>query len=515
MEWVGGWGGNRWYATLRGTSAAMGGEGGGVGADKWRWEGGLFPKVPAGMTRRGTSMWVCLHVCMSVPACACVKEEPYSDFSFSSSEVRSLCLSVSCPLCLSVCGEVSDDSPRASKQLVHRHQDCMKMMLKLLITQLLWLTTNCDLHVRRYKSASSKTAICEGNLIALIWFLCFFIQSCISCTESCWAEGSKFETYPQCPASLLIITPLFYNTYAWTDGTHAHTHAHTNPQLQWLPVNTPASVVYMVLPIEQMLWNLRCKSTPPPPLYLIHTHIHTHANPHHLPPPPAGPAMNMPCGAPFPLALRLWLCQLCCVWPPPTGKTKKTADSKWTISLCVCLCLCVHAEVQDCAKLELSVILTVIYVKLRRKEPDIIFSSVKNCAVELCRRWEYVHVYVWVVIPFVCLCRCTVYAVCTACHIVSPYMLVVNPLGNSGGIPVTMEMFKLICNKISTWERLIQGKVLIYSSWWIQMHFLIRSDVDCDGCPFADWFSFFKPCHWWDVAAAAAVVLFYLHHRIS
>lgn len=48
VEW-----GNRWYATLRGTSAATGGGGrGGVGADKWVWEGVLFPKVPAGMTRR-------------------------------------------------------------------------------------------------------------------------------------------------------------------------------------------------------------------------------------------------------------------------------------------------------------------------------------------------------------------------------------------------------------------------------------------------------------------------------
>lgn len=110
---------------------------------------------------------------------------------------------------------------------------------------------------------------------------------------------------------------LFYSTYACTDGTHAHTHAHTNPQLQWLPVNTPASVVYMVLPIEQMLWNLRCKSTPSPPPYPTHTQTHT--NPNCLPPPPAGPAMNVPCGAPFPLALWLWLCQLCCVWPPPTG----------------------------------------------------------------------------------------------------------------------------------------------------------------------------------------------------
>lgn len=41
----GGGGGNRWYATLRGTSAATGGGGGcGVGADKWEWEEVLFPQ---------------------------------------------------------------------------------------------------------------------------------------------------------------------------------------------------------------------------------------------------------------------------------------------------------------------------------------------------------------------------------------------------------------------------------------------------------------------------------------
>lgn len=230
------------------------------------------------------------------------------------------------PLCfvptLSVCGEESDDSPRASTQLVHRHQDCMKMMLKLLITQLLWLTTNCDCHVRRHKSASSKTAICEGNLIALIWFLCFFFRPNLYFMN--WKLPSQRQQ--NWNLSLISCIPpyhhsspsqhlLFYNTYACTDGTHAHTHAHTNPQLQWLPVNTPVSVVYMVLPIEQMLWNLRCKSTPSPPPYPTHTHT----NPHCLPPPPAGPAMNVPCGAPFPLALWLWLCQLYCVWPPPTG----------------------------------------------------------------------------------------------------------------------------------------------------------------------------------------------------
>lgn len=40
--------------------------------------------------------------------------------------------------------------------------------------------------------------------------------------------------------------------------------------------------------------------------------------------------------------------------------------------------------------------------------------------------------------------------VCTAYHTVSPCVPVANPLGNGGGIPVTMEMSKLACNKIST-----------------------------------------------------------------
>lgn len=109
--------------------------------------GGTFPQSASRDDEEGDwlceCVFACLHerACVSVCVLACVKEEPYSDLSFSSSEVRSLCPSASCPL--SVClwtssiGEQSDESPRASTQLVHRHQDCMKMMLKLLVTQLL------------------------------------------------------------------------------------------------------------------------------------------------------------------------------------------------------------------------------------------------------------------------------------------------------------------------------------------------------------------------------------------
>lgn len=62
----------------------------------------------------GGGLRVCVCVCVCAIAClrrrasmrvlACVKQEPYSDSSFSSSEVRSLCPGASCPLsvCLSV-----------------------------------------------------------------------------------------------------------------------------------------------------------------------------------------------------------------------------------------------------------------------------------------------------------------------------------------------------------------------------------------------------------------------------
>lgn len=126
--------------------------------------------------------------------------------------------------------------------------------------------------------------------------------------------------------------------------THMHINVHApTPQLRRLPINAPASAVYMALPIEQMLWNLRCKSTPlhtPSNTHMracgfTHTNTNPSLSPYHLPTPlishplpPAGPAMSMPCGAPFPLALRLWLCQLCRVWPPPTGKTKKAGRLK-------------------------------------------------------------------------------------------------------------------------------------------------------------------------------------------
>lgn len=184
--------------------------------------------------------------------------------------------SVSVCLWTSSNGEQSDDSPRTTTQLVHRHQDY-------------------------------ELAMYEDD-----------------------AEITRNPVVVMNPPHLLSSTPMHAQT------AHMQKHTHTNPQLQWLPVNTPASVVYMVLPIEQMLWNLRCKSTPPPPLPIQHAHTDTRTHkPSPSPSPPAGPAMNVPCGAPFPLALRLWLCQLCRVWPPPTGKTKKTADSKWTVSLCV------------------------------------------------------------------------------------------------------------------------------------------------------------------------------------
>lgn len=78
VEW-----GNRWSATLRGTSAATGGEGvGGGGADKWVWEGLLSPKVPAGMTRRvrvRVGVAVCVCVCLHACARMCESKEPRSD----------------------------------------------------------------------------------------------------------------------------------------------------------------------------------------------------------------------------------------------------------------------------------------------------------------------------------------------------------------------------------------------------------------------------------------------------
>lgn len=69
MEW-----GNRWSATLRGTSAATGGEGVGDvrrdwGADKWVWEGLLFPQSASRDDEEGEGG--CGYVCASEPPCMC------------------------------------------------------------------------------------------------------------------------------------------------------------------------------------------------------------------------------------------------------------------------------------------------------------------------------------------------------------------------------------------------------------------------------------------------------------
>lgn len=307
----------------------------------------------------------------------------------------------------------------------------------------------------------------EFNSARLIFVLFpFFCWASLYFIESCWAKRRTIETYPQYSASLPIISFSHPHLPSSTTPRHAQkahmpTHMYTpTPQLQWLPVSTPASVVYMALPIEQMLWNLRCKTTPPsPPMQLTHACIYTHTQPS-LSLPPAGPAMNMPCGAPFPLALWLWLCQLCRVWPPPTGKTKKTADSKCTLSLCaVWESVCVCAFVSTCRKLKLSVFWSnnfckteelIFTFKRRNNSSDVLYSLMGDGTVRVCD-------HLWVCVPFASFSvhRCTAYAVCTACHAVSPYVLIVNPLGNGGGIPVTMEMSKLAYNKISTWERLI------------------------------------------------------------
>lgn len=76
-------------------------------------------------------------------------------------------------------------------------------------------------------------------------------------------------------------------------------------------------------------------------------------------------------------------------------------------------------------------------------------------------------------VAFVCVfCRCAAWQRCQSCT-----SLPANPQGNGDGIPVTMAMSKLICHTISTWERLIQGKLLIYSRRWILACFFVRSDV--------------------------------------
>lgn len=124
----------------------------------------------------------------------------------------------------------------------------------------------------------------EFNSARLIFVLFpFFCWASLYFIESCWAKRRTIETYPQYSASLPIISFSHPHLPSSTTPRHAQkahmpTHMYTpTPQLQWLPVSTPASVVYMALPIEQMLWNLRCKTTPPsPPTQLTHACIYTH-----------------------------------------------------------------------------------------------------------------------------------------------------------------------------------------------------------------------------------------------
>lgn len=248
----------------------------------------------------------------------------------------------------------------------------------------------------------------EFNSARLIFVLFpFFCWASLYFIESCWAKRRTIETYPQYSASLPIISFSHPHLPSSTTPRHAQkahmpTHMYTpTPQLQWLPVSTPASVVYMALPIEQMLWNLRCKTTPPsPPTQLTHACIYTHTQPS-LSLPPAGPAMNMPCGAPFPLALWLWLCQLCRVWPPPTGKTKKTADSKCTLSLCavwesVCVHLFLPAENLNCQFFG-----AIIFVKLKNW---FLLSSDVTTALTSCTVWWEMELCACVIIcEFACL----------------------------------------------------------------------------------------------------------------
>lgn len=129
-------------------------------------------------------------------------------------------------------------------------------------------------------------------------------------------------------------------------------------------------------------------------------YIYTHTQPS-LSLPPAGPAMNMPCGAPFPLALWLWLCQLCRVWPPPTGKTKKTADSKCTLSLCaVCESVCVHLFL-PAENLNCQFFGAIIFVKLKNW---FLVSSDVTTALTSCTVWWEMELCACVIIcEFACL----------------------------------------------------------------------------------------------------------------
>lgn len=124
----------------------------------------------------------------------------------------------------------------------------------------------------------------------------------------------------------------------------------------------------------------------------------------------------------------------------------------------------------DCKKLDLLLISAIINLKLmtmKKKQIQfinhLIFPS----------RYACVRVCVFVSCTVSCRCICIVHP---AHHAVSPYVAVVKPHGKGRGIPVTMAMSKLIIARISTWERLIQRKVLIYS-YMILIHYLLCSDV--------------------------------------
>lgn len=60
--------GNRWYATLQGTSAAMGGGWVEWGADKWEWEEAVFsPHTASRDDKEGNWMYICVFgSCISV-----------------------------------------------------------------------------------------------------------------------------------------------------------------------------------------------------------------------------------------------------------------------------------------------------------------------------------------------------------------------------------------------------------------------------------------------------------------
>ena len=195
-------------------------------------------EICKGKAQRGLDVYMYMRVCMHPPAflcmcaCMCVRKAIFwLKHPIEWGEKHLLQCFMSAQYLSADSQHRSNDFLRASTQLVHWHRDCMKMMLQLLVTQL-WWTTNCDSHVRHHKSASSKTAICEGNLIALVWFLCCFWPSLyymhwrlLSQEQQNWNLPS-ISRIPTHHHSLPSPSLLIYNTYACTDGTHAHTHAH-------------------------------------------------------------------------------------------------------------------------------------------------------------------------------------------------------------------------------------------------------------------------------------------------